>query len=295
MTEAFDAVVTGGSGFLWRACLGPALIAAGHRLLFLGRTDPRLPGASFRRWSPNDVNSDVSNDVVDDVTAPVFVHFASPIGAQVTDDNIQALAVAAAAQAQACGARHVVHASSGAVYGSGWSGSKGEDDDPSPTTPYGRGKLAAERALDAVVGAERTTHLRLFFPTPSIAAARQAAAEGRAQLMLPRVLRDLAAGVDVVLHEERFLFNPCPGDVLVRVVDRCLRGAPLGVLNVAGALALSFEEFVLAAGAAAGLPVRFDRSKTGPARSMLAATSRLATLVPGENDVRAFLAAGAAL
>ena len=180
--EEFDALVTGGSGFLWKYLLGEPLCAR-FRLCFLGRTPP---GRTVRfEWVDLAAPEAGECKSLRSLRSRLFLHFAAPTP---TPENKFPLALAdriamnAASIALLCGARRLIHASSGAVYGQSWPAYLSEQDATAPVTDYGKSKKTAENILDSffadAAADRRATHLRLHFPAPSAAALRRAVAAG---------------------------------------------------------------------------------------------------------------------
>jgi len=281
--EEFDALVTGGSGFLWKYLLGEPLCAR-FRIGFFGRTRPE-GNAWFRQIDL--AAADFPGCGSPPVRSPVLLHFAAPTpAAEKGVDPGEALRIAgnAAALALECGAGHLVHASSGAVYGLDWPGRKSEDDPAMPGSEYGRAKLASERLLDARFTQEaagrRAIHLRLFFPAPAAAALRRAVAEGDNERLFARVADDLLHDRAIRLEAAAFRMNPCPGPALVELLSRLIEGRqpPARILNVAGARTCTLEQAAVEIGRKLGRSPVLQHGN-GPARSMVADIGRLRALV----------------
>jgi nucleoside-diphosphate-sugar epimerase len=146
-------LVTGSSGFVGRRLVA-ALAGAGHRVVAASRNPSavgvpdrvqvaRLPDlAAAIDWGP----------LLADVACVVHLAGVAHRGAAVSDAlydrvNHRAVAGLAAAAAKAGVARLIFISSIGSQSGPSSEQVLSEDDQPLPTTPYGRSKLAAEIAL----------------------------------------------------------------------------------------------------------------------------------------------------
>ncbi len=273
--DHFDAIVSGGNGFLWRYLLLSPL-SSEFRLCFIGR---ETPGPDVR-FEPVDLSASNAVSILDkkSLRSGTFLHFAAPTpGSSSVTMRAETIALAenCAAIALSCGAGRFVHASSGAVYGQDWPGQKTETDAPNPITDYGEAKMRAEEIIDrhflSSAHGRHTTHLRLHFPAPPIDALCKAVGEGRSTRLFAQIVRQILAGKMIQLDEAEFRFNPCPGLALTGLLRIALdKGNKLPrVVNVAGAYQVTLEEIVLRMGTILGSTPRFKRLR-GPTRSMLA-------------------------
>jgi nucleoside-diphosphate-sugar epimerase len=282
--EEFDALVTGGSGFLWKYLLGEPLCAR-FRLCFLGRTPP---GRAVRFECVDLAAPDAGEcKNLRSLRSRFFLHFAAPTPKPESKFPLaeaDRVAMNAASIALLCGARRLIHASSGAVYGQSWGAYRSEEDPTAPVTDYGKSKKSAENILDSFFTDEaadrRATHLRLHFLTPSTAALLQAVAAGDCARLWTRLARDVLNDCPIRLEPSAFWMNPCPDGALVELLKLLLEGQepPAPVLNVAGARAVTLEQAVLELGKRLGKPPRFERG-TGTSLSMLADTRRLRSMI----------------
>ena len=282
--EEFDALVTGGSGFLWKYLLGEPLCAR-FRLCFLGRTPP---DRAVRFECVDLAAPDAGElEILRSLRSRLFLHFAAPTpGPESKFPLAEAdrIAMNAASIALLCGARRLIHASSGAVYGQSWPAYRSEEDATAPVTDYGKSKKSAENILDSFFTDEaadrRATHLRLHFPTPSIPALLRAVAAGDCARLFARLARDILSDRTIRLEPSAFWMNPCPDGALVELLKLLLEGQepPAPVLNVAGARVVTLEQAALELGERLGKPPRFERG-TGSSLSMLADTRRLRSMI----------------
>ena len=282
--EEFDALVTGGSGFLWKYVLGEPL-GSRFRLCFLGRTPPDRE-ARFE-WVDLAAPDAGEGKNLRSLRSRLFLHFAAPTPGQEPKPTLaesDRIAMNAAAIALRCGASRLIHASSGAVYGRNWPAYRSEEDAAAPVSDYGRSKLSAETVLDAFFtdppAGRRAFHLRLHFPAPAAAALLRAVAAGDCSRLFARLARDLLGDCAIRLEPSAFSMNPCPGGALVDLLELLLReqDPPGRVLNVAGARAITLEQAALELGGRLGKRPRFERLAGAP-QSMLADTRRLRSMI----------------
>jgi len=282
--EEFDALVTGGSGFLWKYMLAES-VGSRFRLCFLGRTPPG-PGSRFERVDLAAPGAAEGKNL-HGLRSRFFLHFAAPTPRpqhKVTPAESDCIAMNAAVIALRCGALRLIHASSGAVYGRNWPACRSEEDEAAPATDYGKAKESAETIIDAFFNdadaGRRATHLRLHFPAPAAAALRHAVAAGDCSRLFARLAGDLLNHRTIRLEPPVFSMNPCPRGALVELLGLLLKGQdpPGRVLNVAGARAVTLEQAVLELGARLGKLPQFERGDGAPL-SMLADTRRLRSMI----------------
>jgi len=282
--QEFDALVTGGSGFLWKYVLGEPL-GSRFRLCFLGRTPP---GRDARfEWVDLAAPAAGEGRNLRSLRSRFFLHFAAPTPGRENEFMLAAsdrIAMNAAAIALRCGASRLIHASSGAVYGRTWTAYRSEGDITAPATDYGRSKQSAETILDAffadAAAGRHATHLRLHFPAPAAAALVRAVAAGDCSRLFARLARDLLSESTIRLEPPEFLMNPCPGEALVELLELLLKGQdpPGRMLNVAGARAVTLQQAVSELGERLGKLPGFERG-TGAPVSMLADTRSLRSMI----------------
>ncbi len=287
-----DALVTGGTGFLWRTILREPL-SARFRLGFLGRTRPD-------RHSPFEfvdlAAPEALNRGPEFLHSPIFLHFAAPTplpGIPIAAEESDRMAGNAAAIAIRRGAKYLVHASSGAIYGLSWPGRRAEEDPAAPASDYGRSKWSAERLLDSLftdgAAGRGTTHLRLHFPAPSVDALRQETSGNDCHRLFARLARHLVTDSSIRLEASAFRMNPCPGAALVALLEAFLEGRrpPAGIVNVAGGRSCALEEAIMEMAERLGRIPSFERGN-GPEGSMLTDVRRFRSLVGDVVDLPLF-------
>lgn len=176
-------LVTGAAGFIGRA-LCPELAARGHRVIAgLRSAGPPVPGAEPRLLGEIGPAKDWSG-ALDGVEIVVHLaqraHRRAGAGTYTAElDAASALARAAAA----AGVRRLIYMSSVKVMGEATPPGRPfrPDDPPRPETPYGRAKLATERALQLVAAA---TRLELMILRPPLVYGPDVGANFRALLRL---------------------------------------------------------------------------------------------------------------
>jgi nucleoside-diphosphate-sugar epimerase len=158
-------LVTGGTGFIGGHLL-PALSRDGHSLRILHRS-PRQAGAlaAFGEPFPGDLG-DPPRVAAAARGMDAVVHAAGVIRGNHEQAFMRGNAETAARLARACREAgtvlRLVHLSSLSAFGPAPPSTLPvESDVPSPVSPYGRSKLAAEQALDAGAGDMPVLHLRL--------------------------------------------------------------------------------------------------------------------------------------
>lgn len=137
-------LITGGAGYLGEELVRQAL-AGGWEVgaTYLSRR-PAIAGAV---WLPLDIrDAGAVERAVGELRPAVIVHTAyRQSGPDLWSTSAEGAGVVARA-AQAAGAR-LIHMSSDALFDGERAGAYTEDDDPSPITPYGAAKAAAERLV----------------------------------------------------------------------------------------------------------------------------------------------------
>jgi len=188
-------VVTGASGFLGRAVVAEA-VAQGSPVAAVARRPVEAPGAQIIRVKGYADLDPPRGDAV-------LIHLAeeSNIAAANTKGDLYGEEARGAFAALAAkGWKHVVYASSGAVYGDQATHPRREDEPVSPTNPYRRTKLACE----AVAGKRGGASLRLgnLYGTGMPAHTVFRDIVGQLAATGPVRLRDLAPARDFVHVED---------------------------------------------------------------------------------------------
>jgi nucleoside-diphosphate-sugar epimerase len=188
-------------------------------------------------------------------------------------DQNRAIALRVCEAAARAGARHLLFASSAAVYGSTGDRAAGESAVPRPQGAYGASKLEMERAVmawRAAAGAQapQVTVLRIGNVAGADAVTRLASRGGRQAL-------DRFAGGDGPVRS--YIGPRTLAAVIAALAVRALAGAPLPVvLNVASPGAVALAELMRASG------IAFDWRPAPPAAiaRVVLDTAALEALVP---------------
>lgn len=266
-------LVTGAAGFIGRALCG-GLVARGHAVLGLSRhpAEP-IPDIKFRPIGDIGPTTDWSGHLK---RIDIVVHLANRAhrsGLQPADHSeAQAARVLAHSAAQA-GVRRLIHMSS--VRAMGDATPPGlpfrAADPPRPRNPYGRGKLAIERAL---LAAARESGIEIVILRPPLVYGPGVKANFRALMRLVASGLPLPlAGID---NRRSLMFT----DNLVDLVGRaCLHpGAAGRVLLARDAADLSTPEMIRLLAAGLGRPARLF-SVPRPALAMLRGLPKLGPLL----------------
>jgi nucleoside-diphosphate-sugar epimerase len=236
-------LVTGGTGFIGRHLI-PALAEEGHALRLLHRS-PAQAAALAPFGEP--VQGDLADGPRLAASArgmEAVVHAAGVIRGNTERAFMEGNAGAAERLARACreaaSVRSVVHLSSLSALGPA-AGDPPPDEatPPAPVSPYGRSKLAAERALDAGVPGIPVLHLRLT------------AVYGPGDRETLALFRMAARGVFFVPAGRRRIQMLFVEDA-VGAVRAALAGGPPGAYCIAHPRVLAFADLALALGQAAG-------------------------------------------
>lgn len=223
------AIVTGAQGFLGRRTVA-ALEAAGIDAIPLCRADCDItdPEAVRRFFGENQ--------------ADVLVHLAALVhgaGRDLSEENYMRVNSEASAElfgcARAHGIRKVIFASSIEVYGEQEARRIDENAICAPNSPYGRSKLAAEQALEAMGEAfESYALLRL---APVYAPDFRLNVDKR--FYLPR---KIAA---YYFRDGGYSFNFCAADNITEfIVDYLEKACPSGIFNISDAANVTAKNFI---------------------------------------------------
>lgn len=295
--EQFDLIITGGSGFLWKYVVLPHL-DPGLRFAYVGkrRPDDSTPFYECDLSSSSKEIIGKTENILSHVRAKVFLHLASPtpkqgVFDQQSADEMLRMARNVSSLASVVEAERLLHASSGAVYGSSWEGYARETDPRLPQDLYGRSKAAAEAIFDQGSWSKIVTHLRFFFPLSTTEMAIRALNEGHRSRLLPRMIHQLKQGEQIELLEDEFRFNPATGSSIALLLQafvsnpgnsgKRVKDWP-SALNVAGKEEISLSVFIDLLGKKLGISPKIIRSasfKPGR-RSMLASPDALLSLLP---------------
>jgi UDP-glucose 4-epimerase len=244
-------LVSGATGFL-ASHLIPALVAAGHEVVGLGRDSTRIPGDA----TPLELDLASSDwpklPKVDSIVHLAQANVRFPEHANALFAVNVGATHALLEHARRTSARLFVLASSGSVYGA----AQGPLDENSALTArdfYSATKVAAERFVQAYDGYLDISILRLFVPY----------GPGQVRRMLPRLVERIRSGEPVQLNREgRPRMNPIYVDDVVRVVLRTLsQRESVEILNVAGDDLTDVRAVSELVGAILGVQPRFTPSE----------------------------------
>lgn len=264
-------LVTGAAGFIGRAlCVG--LVERGHAVLGRSRRPAEpIPGVELRPIGNIDPTTDWSGHLD---RIEIVVHLANRAhrsGREAADHNEARAARVLVRSAAKAGVRRLIHMSS--VRAMGNATPPGAPfrvtDPPRPRDPYGRGKLAIERALQA---AARESGIEIVILRPPLVYGPEVKANFRA------LMRLVASGLPLPLAEIENRRSLIFIDNLVDLVGRaCLHpGAAGRVLLARDATDLSTPELIRLLATGLGRPARLFSVP----RSALAMLHRLPKLGP---------------
>jgi nucleoside-diphosphate-sugar epimerase len=256
-------LVSGATGFL-ASHLIPALVAAGHEVVGVGRDSTRIPGGA----APLELDLE-SKDWPELPKVDSIVHLAQA-NVRFPDqaDALFAVNVGSTQRllehARRTSAHRFVLASSGSVYGA----APAPLTEDSPLTArdfYSTTKVAAERLADAYSEHLDAVALRLFVPY----------GPGQMRRMLPRLVERVRSGERIQLNRQgRPRMNPIYVDDVVQVILRALDGSAVGVMNVAGDEVTDIQGVSELIGAILGIEPQFEHSEKD-AVDIVADNSRL--------------------
>jgi UDP-glucose 4-epimerase len=275
-------LVTGATGFVGYA-VALALVAAGHDVVALSRSDGGLPPGVERVTGELLDPASVTEAVA---AADAVCHLAALV--RVRDSRADPLAfwrtnvggtLALLEAMTHTGTRRLVAASTCAVYGERAAQPITESAPAEPSSPYGAGKLAADRAIAdlADTGAIGAVSLRAF----NIAGASPGRPDRDETRLVPKVVavaqgraRELVVNGDGSVVRD-YVHVADMADAFVRALAACEPGR-WTVYNVGGGLRSTIADVIAAAEALAGrpLPVRHDPPAAEP-HAMLADAARI--------------------
>lgn len=265
-------LITGGAGFLGSA-LANALVAAGHVVrviddLSAGDAARLSPGAHFQRGDVSDIPRVWTMlqgvDVVYHLAARVSVSESVLYPGEYNATNVGGTIALLQAMRDA-GARRIVLASSGAIYGD-QDGPAREDATPHPNSPYAVSKLAAEHYVHTIGGlwGLETVALRIFNAYGPCQPYRATHPP-----VVPSLVRQALSGGSVVVfgsgrQQRDFVYV----EDVVAALAAALTGAGLSrlTINVGSGQAISINDLVAAIGRVIGRdlsPLRVSQESGG--------------------------------
>ena len=254
-----DVLLTGATGLLGSTVVTE--LARNRDVVALARRPPLEDGGA--RWLVHDLRSPALPDDLPS-TVDAVVHLAQArefrdFPARATDVFAVNVASTALLADWACrvGARHLVVASSGAVYRPGAEPHREDEPVGGPDVPsyYASTKLAAEMLARAYSSELTVTILRPFFIY----------GRGQESMLLPRLIASVRAGTPVRLDGgEGMRFNPVHVSDAAAAVSAALVQEASWVVNVAGPEVLTLRTAVELLGEALAIEPRFDVRDTAP-------------------------------
>lgn len=242
-------LVSGATGFL-ASHLIPALVAAGHEVVGLGRDSTRIPGEATpleidlgsTQWPELPKVDSMVHLAQANVRFPEHANALFAVNVGATQRLLE--------HARQTGARQFVLASSGSVYGAAQAPVT-EDSPLAAYDFYSATKVAAERLARAYCEYFDVVTLRLFVPY----------GPGQLRRMLPGLVERVRSGERIQLNRQgRPRMNPIYVDDVVKVVLRALDRSAVGVFNVAGDEVTDIRSVSELIGAILGVEPRFEHS-----------------------------------
>lgn len=235
--------VTGGTGYLGAELVRRAL-AGGWEVAATYLTQP--PSIDGARWLALDVrDADALRRALADLRPDAIVHTAyRQSGPDLWSTSAEGAGVVASA-ARSAGAR-LIHMSSDALFDGERAGAYTEADDPSPITPYGEAKAAAERLVAAADPAALIVRTSLIYAGAS--GPHGVPGPGQHERL---VLDALDGRADIAFFTDELRCPIAVGDLaaaLLELADRELSGR----MHIAGADVVSRYEFARLVAAAYG-------------------------------------------
>lgn len=279
-------LVTGAAGFVGYA-VAAALVEAGHEVVALTRSERAVP-AGVQRLRGDVLDVEAVTRAVDTAGADAVCHLAALV--RVRDSRTDPLAYwrtnvgGTLAVLQAMSSRtgapgRLVVASTCAVYGERSGQPITEAARPEPTSPYGRSKLAADRAVSdlAETGAIGAISLRAF----NIAGGVPGRPDTDESRLIPKIVAVAQGRADELIVNgdgsvvRDYVHVADMADAFVRALDAC-RPGHWTAYNVGSGLRSTIADVIAAAEAVTGapLPVRHNPPVDEP-RELLADAGRI--------------------
>ena len=262
-------LITGATGFVGGRLVDH--LADRHEVYAMARRPPSPELSSRATWIEQDLRAFDETALPEQIDG--IVHLAqSALYREFPDGAPDVFAVNVGSTfsileyARHAGARSVVLASTGGVYGYRDHPIREADDEPRPTTFYFRSKRAAELLAEAYAELFSVVVFRFFF----VYGPRQT------RMLIPTLIEKVTSGEEIVVDGDPGLtINPIHVDDAVRAFEPALGLGRSTMLNVAGSELISITDLVRLIGEIAGRPAAITHRATQPVGDLVADIGRL--------------------
>ena len=262
-------LITGATGFVGSRLLDH--LADRHEVYAMARRPPSPELSSRATWIEQDLRAFDDTALPDRVDG--IVHLAqSPLYREFPEGAPDVFAVNVGSTfsileyAHRAGARSVVLASTGGVYGYRQHPIRELDDEPQPTTFYFRSKRAAEILAEAYAELYSVVVFRFFFVYGA----------GQRRMLIPTLIDKVVSGQEIVVDGDPGLtINPIHVDDAVRAFEPALEFGRSTTLNVAGSERVTITDLVRLIGEIASRPAIIAHGPAQPEGDLVADIGRL--------------------
>jgi UDP-glucose 4-epimerase len=262
-------LITGATGFVGSRLVDH--LADRHEVFAMARRPPPPELSSRATWIEQDLRAFDDTALPDPVDG--IVHLAqSPLYREFPEGAPDVFSVNVGSTfsileyARRAGARSVVLASTGGVYGYRRHPIRELDDDPQPTTFYFRSKRAAEILAEAYAELFSVVVFRFFFVYGA----------GQRRMLIPTLIEKVATGQEIIVDGDPGLsINPIHVDDAVRAFEPALELGRTTTLNVAGSERATITDLVRLIGELAGRPAIIAHGPDQPEGDLVADIGRL--------------------
>jgi UDP-glucose 4-epimerase len=262
-------LITGATGFVGSRLVDH--LADRHELYAIARRPPPPELSSRATWIEQDLRA-FDEEALPDRIDGIFHLAQSPLYREFPDGAPDVFAVNVASTfsileyARRAGARSVVLASTGGVYGYRRHPIRELDDEPRPTTFYFRSKRAAEIVSEAYSALFSVIVFRFFFVYGA----------GQRRMLIPTLIDKVVSGQQIVVDGDPGLtVNPIHVDDAVRAFEPALELGRSTTLNVAGDERITITDLVRLIGEIAGRPAIIAHGPAHPEGDLVADIGRL--------------------